>query len=157
MENKPSFFLRPGQPRDLPELARLFRDSIRTVNRNDYSAQQVDAWSGRWKTILSRTDFFGPLFTLVAVSQGHIVGYGNITSDGYLDHLYVHSRMQGCGVATALCEDLERHAKSCGAQELTVQASVTARPFFEHRGYRLIEERTSELDGEKLTCFWMQK
>lgn len=157
MEHRSSFFLRPGQPWDLPELARLFRDTIRAVSRSDYSDRQVDAWAGRWKTILSRWDFCGPLFTLTAVSDGRIVGYGNITADGLLDHLYVHPEMQGLGVATALCDELERYAFSCGAQAITVQASRTARPFFAHRGYRLAQERIAQLDGVELPCFWMQK
>lgn len=59
---------------DLPEIARLFFDTITTVNASDYTKQQIAAWSGRWQSLLSREDFLSSLYTLVAISGGIIVG-----------------------------------------------------------------------------------
>lgn len=152
-----SLILRSAKPEDLPVLARLFRDTVRQINRRDYSARQISAWSGRWRSLLERRDFFDELHTLVAVQDGAVVGYGNITAGGYLDHLYVHKDLQGQGVATALCDALETYALAQGAQILEVHASITARPFFEHRGYRVMEEQTVQVDGVEMNNFRMQK
>ena len=151
------FFLRPARPEDLPALARLFCDTVRTVNRRDYSARQTEVWAARGKALLERDDFFGPLHTVVAQREGQVIGYGNITDGGYLDHLYVHHAFQGQGVATALCDALEQYALARGARDATVHASITARPFFERRGYRVLAARTAVLDGVELTNFQMQK
>lgn len=152
-----SLALRSAQLEDLPVLAQLFRDTVREINRKDYSAQQISTWSGRWHSLLERRDFLEELHTLVALKDGAVVGYGNITDSGYLDHLYVHKDVQGQGVATALCDALETYALAQGAQILEVHASITARPFFEHRGYHVLEEQTVQVDGVKMTNFRMQK
>lgn len=142
---------------DLPEIARLFFDTINAVCAENYTKQQIDAWSGRWQSLLSRGDFLSTLYTIVAVENGIIIGYGNISNDGYIDHLYTHKDYQHMGVATAICDELEKHAHDIGVKRFTVHASKTALPFFISRGYRIISERQTELDGVKLTNYLCEK
>ena len=82
-----------------------------------------------------------------------IVGFGDMASDGYLDRLYVHADHQGQGIATALCDRLEQAVQG----PITTHASITARPFFEKRGYAVIKEQTVERQGVALTNFVMIK
>ena len=145
--------LRCYESKDLPEIADLFRKTILTVNCRDYSQEQVEVWAKRWQNLLRRDEWFLHLFTLVAEQDGKIIGYGNIDESGYLDHLYVHRNYQRQGVATALCEALEVHT-DCN---VTVDASITAKPFFEQRGYKLLKENSVELEGIFLTNFTMVK
>ena len=145
--------LRRYESKDLPEIADLFRETILTVNCRDYSQEQVEVWAKRWQNLLRRDEWFLRLFTLVAEQDGKIIGYGNIDESGYLDHLYVHRNYQRQGVATALCEALEVHT-DCN---VTVDASITAKPFFEQRGYKLLKENSVELGGIFLTNFTMVK
>ena len=145
--------LRRYESKDLPEIADLFRETILTVNCRDYSQEQVEVWAKRWQNLLRRDEWFLRLFTLVAEQDGKIIGYGNIDESGYLDHLYVHRNYQRQGVATALCEALEVHT-DCN---VTVDASITAKPFFEQRGYKLLKENSVELEGIFLTNFTMVK
>ncbi|MEI9901943.1 MAG: GNAT family N-acetyltransferase [Hyphomicrobium sp.] len=49
--------------------------------------------------------------------------------------LYVHPYAARQGVGTALVDALEILAASRGAAKITVEASDTAQPFFEARGY----------------------
>ncbi|HIT14681.1 MAG TPA: GNAT family N-acetyltransferase [Candidatus Scatomonas merdigallinarum] len=58
------------------------------------------------------------------------------------------------GVATALCEALEQAA---GTAVIRTHASLTARGFFEKRGYRLVREQQVERRGVLLTNFVMEK
>ncbi len=102
-------------------------------------------------------DFFLSLYTIVAAEDGKIVGYGNIDDTGYLDHLYVHSEFQGQGIASSICQELERYAYTMHAPKITVHASITARPFFEKRGYRVLREQQVERQGVLLTNYEMEK
>ena len=145
--------LRRYESKDLPEIADLFRETILSVNYRDYSQEQVEVWAKRWQNLLRRDEWFLRLFTLVAEQDGKIIGYGNIDESGYLDHLYVHRNYQRQGVATALCKALEVHT-DCN---VTVDASITAKPFFEQRGYKLLKENSVELEGIFLTNFTMVK
>ena len=93
--------------------------------------------------------------SLVAVEgEGLIVGFGDIDGTGYLDRLYVHRDRQGQGIATALLGRLER---AVDAPVITTHASITARPFFEARGYRVIREQRVERHGVRMTNFVMEK
>ena len=68
-------------------------------------------------------------------------------------HLYVHADHQNQGVATAICDALEQTAPG----NITTHASITARPFFEKRGYKVIKEQLVERQGIFLTNFVMEK
>jgi len=149
--------IRKYQAEDLEEIVQLFYETIQTVNRKDYSQEQVEVWSNRCENLRKNKTFFEKLYTVVAVEGEKIIGYGNIDITGYLDHLFVHKDFQNQGVATAICDELEQHAKKFGLQKISVHASITAKPFFEGRGYVLEKEQQVELEGVKLTNFGMGK
>ena len=90
--------------------------------------------------------------TLVAVEGDRIVGFGDIDESGYLDRLYVHKDYQGRGAATAICDKLE---KAFGT--ITAHVSITARPFFERRGYQVVKEQRVVRRGVSLTNYVMEK
>jgi putative acetyltransferase len=52
--------------------------------------------------------------------------------------LYVHADHQGSGIASRLLRTVEASAAKRGLLRLFTEASITARPFFERRGFRVI-------------------
>ncbi|KAF3372625.1 GNAT family protein [Enterococcus faecium] len=48
---------------------------------------------------------------------------------------------------------MENHVLETGMQKITTHASITAKPFFEKRGYKVINEQTVELRGQLFTNF----
>ncbi|MCM1532416.1 MAG: GNAT family N-acetyltransferase [Bacteroides sp.] len=145
--------LRPYDSDDLEEILQLFYETVHRVNIRDYSEEQVNAWaSGR----VNREDWDASLrnhISMVAVDNGKIVGFGDMDSSGYLDRLYVHYAHQRKGIATVICNRLESLAK---ADCITVHASITARPFFEKRGYKTLAVNTVKRNGVPLTNYLMQ-
>lgn len=146
--------LRPYRPDDCPALAALFYDTVHTVNCRDYSADQCDAWADGIVDLAAWNRSFLEHTTWIAEQDGQIVGFGDISRDGYLDRLYVHARFQRQGVATALCDALEGAVKG---RPIETHASITARPFFVARGYRTITEQQVVRHGIRLTNFVMRK
>ncbi len=73
---------------------------------------------------------------------------------GYLNRLYVHKDYQGRGIASAICDKLERFANG---KLITTHASVTAKPFFTHRGYRIVREQNVIRQGIALVNYVMDK
>lgn len=55
-------------------------------------------------------------FTLIAIKSDIIAGFGDIDRTGYLDRLYVHKDYQSQGIATTICNKLER---AFGASKIT--------------------------------------
>ena len=71
--------------------------------------------------------------------------------------LYVHPAAAGQGAGTMLCDALEKLAAARGSKELTVDASDTARGFFEKRGFKAQQRNTVSLAGEWLANTTMSK
>ena len=148
-------WIRRYEPEDFGQITALFYDTVHAVNAADYAPEQLDAWADgapdldRWNGSLLAHH------SLVAVEgRDLIVGFGDIDATGYLDRLYVHKDRQGLGIATALCDRLER---AVDAPVLTTHASITARPFFEGRGYRVLREQRVERHGVRMTNYVMEK
>lgn len=134
-------------------MAKLFYDTVHSVNAADYEPRQLDAWADGQVDLESWDASFRAHRTLVAEEKGELIGFGDITADGYLDRLYVHRLHQRRGVATALCDRLEQLADG----PIVTHASITARPFFEKRGYRVVRRQQVERRGVLLTNFVMEK
>lgn len=149
--------LRDYRPGDLDALERLFYETVHTVNAADYPPEQLDAWAPgkidreQWNRTLAEH------YTRIAEAGGEIVGFGDLAADGYLDRLYVHREFQRCGVAAAICDALEAEARRLEAPAVRTHASITARPFFEKRGYRVLREQQVERTGVTLVNFVMER
>ncbi len=130
--------LRQYQESDCTILMELFYHTVHTVNAKDYSKEQVDAWADGNPDLTQWNESLLSHYTIVAEINGIIAGFGDIDSSGYLDRLYVHPDYQHQGIATALCNELE---SSVNADRIITHASITARSFFEHRGYKVLKEQ----------------
>ncbi len=146
--------LRPYRKEDCEQTARLFYETVHAVNAKDYAPRQLAAWAPAVPQPEAWHASFCGHYALVAEENGAVVGFGDIDGTGYLDRLYVHKDYQGRGIATALCAALEQHA---AGMPVTVHASVTARPFFEKRGYRVCRRQQVLRAGVALTNFVMGK
>lgn len=145
--------IREYRPLDCEILAELFYNTVHTVNVKDYTKEQLDVWATGTVDLEQWNQSFMEHYTLVAVDDKVIIGFGDIDKTGYLDRLYVHSDYQGKRVATAICEQLEQAVQG----SIVTHASITARPFFENRGYKVVEEQQVERQGIFLTNFVMEK
>lgn len=95
---------------DCSELADLFYNTVHTINANDYTKEQLSAWASGQVDLLEWNQAFLEHYTLVAIENGMIVGFGDITPMGYLDRLFVHKDHQSKGVGSAICGRLEQTA-----------------------------------------------
>lgn len=144
--------IRTYRPGDCPALAALFYHTVHTVNAADYTPEQLAAWAPEAADLDAWDRSFRAHHTLVAVEGETVLGFGDMDG-GYLDRLYVRADRQGQGVGSVLCALLERAA---GGRVVT-HASITARPFFERRGYRVVRKQRVERRGVLLTNFVMEK
>ena len=139
-------FIREYQSSDCKELTKLFYNTVHTVNAKDYTEEQLDAWAtGQVDQSLREH------YSIVAVENEMLVSFGDIDESGYLDHLFVHADYQGKGIGTMICNRLEQAVSG----NIITHASITARPFFEKRGYRVVKEQQVERQGVFLTNFEM--
>ncbi len=145
--------LRKYETADCGELARLFYETVHTINAADYTKEQLDAWASENVDMEEWDRLFREHDSVIAVEGGTITGFGDMDRDGYLDRLYVHKDYQRKGIATAICDRLERAVQG----KIVTHASVTAKPFFEKRGYRVMRKQQVFRRGTALINFVMEK
>jgi len=154
---KPQLALRPMLPADVPDLAEIFRASIEGLTAEDYSEAQQAAWASE----ANDEDEFGRKLagglTLVATFGGAAVGFASLAGNKKIDMLYVHPAAAGQGAGALLVDALEKLAAGRGGTELTVDASDSARGFFEKRGFVARTRNTVTLAGEWLANTTMSK
>lgn len=146
-------FIRKYESTDCKEMAELFFNTVHSVNVKDYTKQQLDAWASGQVDLEKWDQSFQEHFSIVAVENDIIVGFGDIDKTGYLDRLYVQKNYQGKGIATAICDKLESKVK----ENIITHASITAKPFFEKRGYKVVKEQQVERNGIFLKNYIMEK
>lgn len=149
--------IRKYKKSDLDQVVNLFYQVVHTVNIQDYSQKQVKAWApdvtdrDAWQQHLLQN-------TTIVVEEGDvIVGFGELTSGGHIHTMFVHKDYQRKGIASRILEQLEQEARKLGVQQLTTEASITARPFFEKRGFEVIEKQIKKLRGVDFINFCMKK
>lgn len=144
--------IRTYKDEDLNAISKLFFETVHTVNAKDYTKTQLFAWANCEDSLKKRFKDLREQNTLIAQLGADIIGFGSIDKSGYLDLLFVHKDFQGQGVATMLCNLLEKDFRT-----IKTYASVTAKPFFERRGYTVVSMRKTERSGVKLKSFEMVK
>ena len=143
-------------PRDAEATIDIFLRAIREVASKDYTPDQVDAWAqveshdGWARRRVSRP-------TWIATVNGNPAGFSDLEPSGHLDMMFVHPRYQGLGVASILLRTVEVAAHNQGLPRLTTEASLTARPFFEARGFDVVAAQEVQKRGQMLRNFLMEK
>ena len=145
-------------PEDAQALAEIFYGTIHRVNIKDYTEEQVSVWAPRksleaagWREKFARTK------PLVALVDSQIAGYAVFEPDGQIDHFYCHHHWIGRGIGFALINAIYERAKMLGVKRLYVEASITAKPFFERQGFAVTLEQTVVKSGVKMTNYKMEK
>jgi len=149
--------LRPFLPSDTPVLAAIFAAAVEQLTGDDYSEAQQQAWAA----VADDEEAFGKKLagelTLIATLNNAPVGFASLKGKDHIEMLYVHPGAAGQGVASALCDALEKLAGGRGAKSLTVDASDNAEPFFKKRGYVAKQRNSVTVNGEWLANTTMQK
>jgi putative acetyltransferase len=156
-QSLPKPALRPFLPADTPVLAAIFVAAIEELTGDDYSTAQQEAWAAA----ADDEETFGARLagelTLIATLKNSPVGFASLKGQDHIDMLYVHPGATGQGVASMLCDALEKLAGGRGAKRLTADASDNAQPFFVKRGYVATQRNTVTINGEWLANTTMQK
>ncbi len=163
--------IRPYTSADCQRCLNLFRDTIRRVNAQDYSPQQIAAWASPDIDPLGWDARFAERFAYVAQfdsdsnaqlgsdsaldSDPDIVGFVDMTPTGYLDRLFVCAAHQRQGIATSLIAQVLCDATRTAIPTVTADVSITAVPFFARMGFCDAVAQSVECRGARFTNFRM--
>ncbi|HMN45394.1 MAG TPA: GNAT family N-acetyltransferase [Povalibacter sp.] len=149
--------IRPYRESDVEAVALLFTDSVHRLAGSHYDASQRAAWAPCPPDLNSWTRRLAHLKTLVAEVDGKIAGFISYEQNGHIDLLYTSSVYSRRGIASALCGEVEEKLLRDGTSALSTEASLVARPFFEHRGFQVTEEQCVQVHGVAFRRYAMKK
>lgn len=108
----------------------LFHDTVHSICNNEYSEEELEAWSPEkmdklyWRVALIRN------YTIVAVEDNKVIGFGDMEKDGYINRLYTHKDYLRKGVGRAIINKLEERARKKKLRYISLEASKTAIGFY---------------------------
>ncbi len=146
---------RQAEEKDLPQILVLFTETVQEICSKDYTPEQVKVWvqsaqnPTRWLHAIEHHYF------MVAENEAEIVGFASLDA-AYINFMYVHKNYQGKGIASLLLEGIIRKAISEGRTTLSSDVSITARSFFEGKGFISVRQNLKELQSILLTNFTMR-
>ena len=149
--------IRQAKNDDIVEITRLFYETIQNINSRDYSQEEIDDWSSwytdfdKWNTKIIEQYF------VVATLDSKIVGFASLANDGYLDFMFVHKDYQNQGIASQLLSELEKKAIEQNNQEIYSEVSITAKTFFEKRGFCVKQKQMKKSRERELENYYMIK
>lgn len=150
--------IRPLGETDVSAMRDLFCGTVLSVNVRDYTEEEVRDWAScgdrpeRWKELLRANQFVGAFDAC-----GVLAGFASMNRDGCLHSLFVHRDFQRRGIASQLLSEVERIAREYGVVQIVSEVSLTARPFFEKRGYETVKFQKRRANRLELTNFVMRK
>jgi putative acetyltransferase len=145
------------QTQDAEQIARLFHETVREINVRDYSNSQVEAWAPEDIQFRNWVEVCSNRFTYVADDDGVIAGFGELEPNGHIDCFYCHKNYQRCGVGSRIYQAIEAKAYELSLNRLFVEASITAKPFFQRMGFAVVKEQEVMRRGEGFINYAMEK
>lgn len=141
---------RVAGPADAGAILAVKRAAISDIAGTQYTDEQLAAWAPDDDAL---TDFESAVesdhFTvLLAEIRDETVGYGVLNGpEERIDAVYVHPAYARGGIASSLVRQLEMRARMQRIEELSIVASLNARPFYESLGYRNVGTKVRAIDG----------
>ncbi|MGY5802584.1 GNAT family N-acetyltransferase [Rhizobium sp. LEGMi12c] len=150
------FSVKRYEPSDTQATIDIFLRAIREVASKDYSPAQIAAWA-KIDDPEIWAQYRASRPTWLAMDGSTPIGFTDLKSDGCLDMMFVSPDYQGKGVAGLLLATVENAALKQGFQRIFTEASLTARPFFERKGFVVMTAQQVEKRGQILPNFLMEK
>ncbi len=147
-DNRPA--LRPMLPADAPMLAAIFRASIEDLTGEDYDEEQRTAWADTAADEAAFGERLGGMLTLVATMAGAPAAFASLKGNDRIAMLYVYPAVAGTGDRRPAGRRAGETRPGPRGQDLSVDASDTARGFFEKRGYKAQSRNSVPVNGEWL-------
>jgi len=150
--------IRIAVPADAEAACTVLRRSIAECCVQDHQGDPtvLDAWLGNKTPAMVLNWFSSPTnFSLVAVSEGVIVGVALLTGAGKLALCYLLPEARGQGVGKALLARMEEQACSWGVKALQLHSTAAGQEFFIRCGYTDAGKVRSPY-GVETTFYWKQ-
>jgi GNAT superfamily N-acetyltransferase len=138
---------------DAPAACNVLRRSIRELCVEDHHNDEeiLRQWlSNKTEETLRRWIVSDASFTVVALRGERVCGFGMVHETGEVLLCYVEPEARFIGVSTLILEALEQQGRSWGLQKLFLTSTITARSFYERRGWIISGDPVAEFGMQRI-------
>lgn len=150
-----TLLLRRFEVSDAAGCFHTFYDSVHLGAAPHYSEVQRKAWAPTSQMPAHWPEKLLNQACWVAETEGDIVGFMSLESDGHLDMAYVAPRFRQTKVADDLYVKILQDARHLELPRLFTEASHLARSFFQKRGWAVTKPETIIRRGIAIDRFQM--
>ncbi len=144
--------------KDCPSIAQVHTSAVKAISHSSYTPEEIESWAAprspeEYKQAIHSKQFY------VAVDNEVIVGFGVLNQESReIEAVYVSPAVMRRGVGLMILGRLEEKARAFGLQELSLNASINAVPFYLRAGYVAQKESKYRLrSGVEILCVPMTK
>lgn len=182
MSSTNPFLLRPATAIDIPALHSLIELSVRELQKDDYTAAQIEGALGHTLGLDTQLIEDGTYFVAEAPDQGGLIvgcgGWSNrktlfgsdhgpnrqnafldpVTDAAKIRAIFVHPQWARKGLGTLILKHCEEAAQQAGFSALEMGSTLTGVPLYTLKGYNAREKVDVPLpNGETLPIVYMAK
>jgi putative acetyltransferase len=156
--------VRPARLADALGIAGVHHAAVHRLAAGHYPPAVLERWAPpvslrRAERLYRETQDAGGLTLVAETGTEGLVGFGIVVpASGEIAACYVTPGAARRGVGRQLLAALEKAATGAGTFELSVRASINARPFYSARGYLVVERGEHRFeDGTPMAVAFMRK
>ena len=149
--------IREANKTDIPQMKKLFKETVLEINKKDYSIIQVQDWAScgedelRWESRLNTFNHF------VCENNNQIVGFCAINKNGFINSIFVSEDHQRQSIGRKLMTKILDYSAMHKIKNLKSEVSITAKPYFESFGFQAIKKQNAEANKLTLINYVMIK
>ncbi len=149
--------IRIAQESDIPELAKLYQQTVLAIAPQCYSEAQTQMWASFSSDIASFRQFILQATTFIATDETGILGFAGIAEDGHVTSAYVRCDRIRQGIGSTLMQTLLDYAKSHNIQRLYAEASEFSLGLFKKFGFHIYDTEIVDRQGVQFKRYLVER
>lgn len=151
-----SFLIIDYDKKYLKQIVELFTNTVHKINKKDYSKEQLNVWANQDYDLEIWEKRFEKNKPYLCVLKDEVVGFCEYSNE-YIDCFYVHFKYQNFGIGKQLLNHIFKIAKNDNIDKIKVDASITAKPFFEKFGFKEVRKNLVKRENVEFVNFRLEK
>jgi putative acetyltransferase len=142
---------------DVPQLARLYYETVIHNGGQHYTEAQTQAWASFAHDQTAFAQFVTAATTFLLEADGDILGFAGLAQDGHVTAIYVRSDRLGQGIGSQLLQTLLQSAARQGIQRLYAEASEFSMGLFLKFGFQQFDTEVVDRNGVQFQRYLVEK
>ena len=149
--------IRISQESDIPELAKLYQQTVLAIAPQCYSQAQTQMWASFPSDMASFRQFILQATTFIATDETGMLGFAGIAEEGHVTSAYVRCDRIHQGIGSTLMQTLLDYAKTHKIQRLYAEASEFSLGLFKKFDFYIYDTEIVDRQGVQFKRYLVER